>query len=276
MNKQQLIFPLLFISFFSLVAQNENLYSLGARSSAMGNTSATLTDIWAVNNNQAALGFVTNSAIGLHYENRFLAGSLGYKSLAGAFATKSGTFGLKFNHFGYSTYSNIETGISFGKSFGEYFAAGIQINYLYTKLAQDYGSSGMAVSELGILSKPTKYLLIGAHVYNPTMSKFNNSGHTERIPTIFKVGASYIFDNFAMLSTEIVKDVDYPFIFRAGLEFNLAQQFVARAGISSNNSLISFGAGYRTSKINIDFAFSYHSYLGYSPFITMVYNFNKE
>jgi len=276
MKTIHLLFILLIFNYLSVFSQNENLISLGARSTAMGNSSVTLIDVWAVNNNQANLGFIKSSSVGIHYENRYGISSLGYKSVAGAFKTNSGTFGVKFNYQGYSTYNNIETGISYGKSFGEYFAAGIQIDYIHTSLTQDYGSAGMALAEIGILAKPVNNLFIGAHVYNPTMTQYSKTTNTERIPTIYKFGAGYKFDDMAFLTAEIVKDIDYPFIFRAGLEFNLVENFVARAGISSNNSLISFGAGYKTKGFHINVAFSYHSYLGYSPFISVVYNFNKQ
>ena len=276
MKKILLLHILLIYTYLSVFSQNENLISLGARSTAMGNTSVTFTDVWSVHNNQAGLGFIQSSSVGLHYENRYGVSGLGYKSMVGAIKTGSGTFGVKFNYQGYSTYNNIETGISYGRSFGDYFSAGIQIDYIHTSLTQDYGSAGMALAEIGILAKPIENLIIGAHVYNPTMSQFKETTNTERIPTIFKFGAGYKFDNIAFLNAEVVKDIDYPFIFRAGLEFNLVKNFVARAGISSNNSLISFGAGYKTKGFHIDVAFSYHSYLGYSPFITLVYNFNKQ
>lgn len=274
-NKQLLIIILVFLSYVGF-SQNENLISLGARSTAMGNSSVTLIDVWGVHNNQASLGFIQNSAIGLHYENRYGVSSLGYKSIVGTFKTASGTFGAKLNYQGYSTYNSIETGISYGRNFGEYFALGIQLNYLHTSLTQDYGSAGMALAEIGILTKPIENLIIGAHVYNPTMSQYKETENTERIPTILKLGAGYNFDDIAILNAEIVKDIDYPFVFRAGLEFYLVKNFIARAGISSNNSLISFGAGYKTKGFYIDVAFSYHSYLGYSPFITLVYNFSKK
>ncbi len=276
MRKLLLLHILIIFTYLSVFSQNENFISLGARSVGMGNTSVNFTDVWAVQNNQAGLGFIQSSSIGLHYENRYGISNLGYKSIAGAFKTNSGTFGVKFNYQGYSTYNNIETGVSYGRSFGEYFAAGIQIDYLHTSLSQDYGSAGMALAEIGILAKPIKNLIIGAHVYNPTMSKYKETVNTERIPTIFKFGAGYKFDDVAFLNAEIVKDIDYPFIIRAGVEFNLVKNFVARAGVSSNNSLISFGAGYKLKGFHIDVAFSYHSYLGYSPFITLVYNFNKQ
>jgi long-subunit fatty acid transport protein len=64
-------------------------------------------------------------------------------------------------------------------------------------------------------------------------------------------------------------------VFRAGIEFSVVKNFVLRTGIATNSTLISLGMGYKTKGLSIDLAFSYHQYLGYSPFITLSYNFGE-
>ena len=273
MKKKLFLVYILIIYRLLVLSQNNNINSFGARSTAMANTSVTLIDACSINNNQAGLGFINNSTIIIHHENKYYIKGLSFNSIAGIINIGSGSIGLKLNYLGFSYYNNIETGISYGQSFGKYLSIGLQLNYLHTQIWQHYGNTDVIFSEIGIITKPIKNLIIGVHIYNPTMSNYNHTKYKEYIPTILKLGTSYNFNKLALLNVEIVKDIDYPFIFRTGIEFKLITNFVVRAGVSSNSSLINFGIGYKTKGFNIDVAFSYHSYLGYSPFITLYYNF---
>ena len=189
--------------------------------------------------------------------------------------TNSGTFGLKVNYLGYSNYNDLEAGLAYGKSFGERFSVGIALNYLRTYIAHDYGSEGIALAEIGILSEPIDNLFIGAHFYNITRAKYANTLNNEAVPSIFKFGAGYNFSDDAFLTAEIDKNINYPMVFRAGIEFKIVKDFVLRTGIATNSTLVSLGMGYKTKGLSIDLAFSYHQYLGYSPFITLSYNFGE-
>jgi len=269
-----LIFSILFFN-TAIFSQIENATPIGARAMGMGGVSLCNSDVWSTNNNQGAIGFAQESSLGLYYENRFGVSGLGYKSIAGIYVSNFGNFGLRMNYFGYSTYNTVITGISYGRSFGEYFSAGMQINYLHTQLSEGYGSAGMAIAELGLLAKPNSNLSIGAHIYNPTMTQYNQSENVEKIPTYLKLGASYNFDGFALLSVEIQKDIDYKPVYAVGVEFNIVNNLVARTGISSNSSMLSLGLGYKYKKIRLDIAFSHHAYLGYSPYISFVYEFGS-
>ena len=273
MRNFTLIF-LVFINFLSF-ADNKDLMPVGSREAGMGGCSVVNVGLWGVSNNQASLGFMQYAAVGMHYENRFNVSGLGYKAFAAALPTNSGTFGLKINYLGYSNYNDLETGITYGKSFGERFSVGIGLNYLRTYIAHDYGSTGIALAEIGILSEPTDNLFIGAHFYNISRAKYANTINNEAIPSIFKFGAGYNFSDNAFLTAEIDKNINYPMVFRAGIEFSVVKNFVLRTGIATNSTLISLGMGYKTKGLSIDLAFSYHQYLGYSPFITLSYNFGE-
>ena len=84
-----------------LFASNENT-PIGGRSAAMANSSVTLSDFWAIQNNQAGLADFSHIALGLYYENRFMVKELGLRCGAFVLPTKSGVFGLNYNYFGYS------------------------------------------------------------------------------------------------------------------------------------------------------------------------------
>src|SRR5437879_770897 len=100
------IYTTLFLIGFVFLSEagNED-YPVGGRSSAMGNASVSLADVWSAHHNQAGLGFEKNISAGVYYENRFLLKELGVKGAVIALPEKGGTFGLCVTNFGYSLYS---------------------------------------------------------------------------------------------------------------------------------------------------------------------------
>ena len=113
----------------------------GARSSAMGNASATQQDVWASFHNQAGLAFLKETVIGVSHEQRFMLNELSLNGAAFALPTKkNGTFALSVSYFGYKLYNEQKAGLAYAKSFGDKFSAGVQIDYLGTSIAEGYGS----------------------------------------------------------------------------------------------------------------------------------------
>ncbi len=258
------------IASLNSLAGNED-YPIGARSSAMGNASVSLSDVWSAQHNQAGLGFVRDYSAGACYENRFLLKELSIKGGAIAVPVKGGTFGLCITSFGYSQYSENKYSLSFSKSFGNKLSAGIALDYLSTKIADGYGSRGAFAAEAGIIAKPLKGLTFGAHVYNPTRAKITTYNN-ETLPTIIKLGAEYAFSDKVLIAIETDKDISQKAIFKAGIEYKIVKEFYLRAGISTKPVLSSFGFGINIKNFKIDIATTYHQILGISPQLGLTYN----
>src|ERR1700741_125890 len=75
---------------------------IGARVSALGGASSTLSDVWSVQNNQAGIGFLKSPVFGAYYENRFLLKQLSTSSFVTAIPIKKGCFGVTYTVFGYT------------------------------------------------------------------------------------------------------------------------------------------------------------------------------
>lgn len=265
---------LFIVSVLMVKAGNEN-FPVGARSSAMGNASVSFSDVWSTHHNQAGLGFLTNVAAGVYYENRFMVKELGIKSGAFAIPVKAGTFGVAFTNFGYSSYNENKYSLSYAKAFGSKLSIGIAMDYLTTQIAEGYGNKGVAVAELGIQSKPLKGLTIGAHIFNPTHAKlidYNN----ERIPTIIRLGADYNFSDKVKVAIETEKDMAQKAVFKSGIEYKAVKEFYLRAGIGTNPTLTSFGFGLNLKNFKVDVSANYHQVLGVSPQFGLMYVFAKE
>ena len=247
-------------------------FSVGSRSAAMGNASVTFSDIWSVQHNQAGLGNVKSVTAGLYIENCYMLNTINIGALAIAIPAIGGTFGISATYFGNELYKDNKFGLAFGKSFGPRFSAGIQINYLYTILAENYGSSGAFTFEGGVIANITDKLKAAVHVFNPIRAKLADYD-SERIPTILRSGISFTFSEKVLASVEVEKDIDYNPIVKGGIEYHVVQQLYLRAGISSNPVLNSFGFGLELKKLKLDFSTTIHQTLGVSPQFAAIYSF---
>jgi len=271
MKKLSLFLFLSSISFLNTYAGNENT-SIGGRSSGMGGASVTLTDFWAINNNQAAMASIKIMKAGFYFENRFLLKELSYKTAAFVLPTKSGVFGFNYHHFGYAAYKEQKIGLAYAKSFGKNFSAGLQIDYLGTSLADNYGSKNAFTFELGVLAKLSHSVSLGAHIFNPVNAKFNDYNN-EKIPSVFKLGINYTFSEKLIIAIESEKNIQFDPYFKAGFEYKLLEFAYIRLGISSNPIINTFGFGIDYHQFTLDFSSSIHQTLGYSPQFSFIYNF---
>ncbi|MBI4930682.1 MAG: hypothetical protein HY841_07965 [Bacteroidetes bacterium] len=264
-------FWLLATGYWLLATENQ---PLGSRSSGLGNASVSLADVWAVQNNQAGLGFQKTFIGGVVYQNPFMMKELSTKALALALPVKGGTFGILVSTFGYPVYNETKAGLSFGKSFGEKISAGISLDYFGTNISE-YGKKNSFVAEAGIQAKPLKNFTIGAHIFNLAKAKLV-SYNDERIPTIMRLGFDYKFSEKVFIAVETEKDIEKKAMIKAGLEYKLIKELFLRAGVSSNPSLSCFGIGVNLKQFRLDISSTYHSTLGFSPQVGLIYQFEKE
>lgn len=267
-----LLLPSAFCHLPSAVASDNT--PLGARSSGIANASVSLADVWSVQNNQAGLGFVRNISAGVYYDNRFMLKELSMRAGAFAFPVKGGTFGLCISNFGYSLYSENKYGLAFGKAFGDKLSAGIQMDYLTTKISE-YGTKSVPAAEFGIMAKPLKNLTIGVHIFNPTKAKLA-SYNDERIPTILRLGLNYKFSEKVFLAGETEKDIDKKAIVKFGMEYRPIKELYLRAGVATNPTLSCFGIGVALKNLRLDLSTTYHSVFGISPQIGLNYIFETK
>ncbi|MDD5571796.1 MAG: hypothetical protein PHD97_11670 [Bacteroidales bacterium] len=271
MHKHSLC-KIIFLILLTNYSFSYNNHPIGARSASMGNTSLNFSDIFSSFNNQAGLSKLKNTSAGFSYENRFLLNNLSSKSVAFALPTKSGVFGVDINYFGFELYNESKLGLAFGKSFGKNFFAGIKFDYLYTHIAENYGNKGIITGEAGLQARVAKNLFLGVHVFNPfrvKLADYNN----ERIPAIMSLGLLYKISEKVQLVVETEKDIDYKPVFKTGLEYHIVKQIFVRTGISTNPMECCFGFGLEFKNFKIDFAAKSNPVLGYTPIISIIYNF---
>lgn len=257
----------------NLFAQSEWIPA-GGRSAAMGSTSATSIDFWSVHNNQAGLAFYDQTAAGIYYENRFLVKELGYQSGAFALKTKYGMLGATVGYSGDATYNTTKAGVAYARKFGSRFSAGIQLDYIGTALAEDYGSKSNITFEAGVMVRLTEQLTFGAHAFNPIHAKLTTDNN-EWIPSIMNAGLGYTFSDKLILTAEALKNSEHPLEFRTGAEYKLNHMMYARIGLSTSPFRYTFGFGIELKQFSFDLSSSVHEQLGYSPQVSLQYNFGR-
>ena len=264
---------LILLLLIPILSYSQNIpFESGAKNVGMGKSALAVSQVWSVNNNQGGLGFLENPEVGAYYTNRFLLKELSSQSVVAAFPTKFGNLGLSIDYFGYSQQSEIQFGLAYAKKLNKYISLGVKFDYLQYQQAEEYGNTRAIVAELGVLSHPYENIYIGAHVYNPTMSKFNTA--VEKFaPTIFSFGLAYIPDPLVSLTAQVDKSLNYDATYKMGVEMNLKEALYLRAGINLHPNAYYLGLGYYFKNIKFDFAFSYQDVLGISPASSFGYEF---
>ena len=269
------LLPAVFILLFSLCgyAQTSD-YPLGARSAGMANASVTLTDIWAIHHNQAALVGLEQAGVAAYYENRFLLANMNLQGATAVLPTpKAGVFGISYARFGNKLYNQSRYGLAYGKRLWKFLSVGLQLSYLNTTIAENYGSRHSFIAEIGLLSQVTPNLRIGFHAFNLTRTKLAD-GYDERVPMSFRLGAQYDFSKKVKAVVEAEKDLELPAVFKAGIEYLPADIFAIRIGVGTAPFHADFGFGLRLKFLHFDIAGSVHPILGFSPKASLAYRFN--
>jgi hypothetical protein len=268
-TKAVLIFFLVVVS-SNIIARNDNL-PVGARSAGIGNSSVALGDVWSLQHNQAGLANLKYLEVGIYANRNNLLSEASQISFAGAMPTKYGVFGLTFQQYGFKLYNESKVGFAYSKAFGPNFRAGLMANYLQTSIGENYGKSGTFCVEGGVQGQLIKNLWIGAHIYNINRAKASNF-FGEKIPTITRIGLLYQVSEKVFATAEVEKDLVNSAMFKGGAEYRANEKFYLRGGFYFvQNPVYTFGVGFYTKNIRIDFAGSFHQRLGFTPHLGLGY-----
>ncbi|MCF8337009.1 MAG: hypothetical protein K9I74_03405 [Bacteroidales bacterium] len=245
----------------------------GARSSGLSYADVCIRDFWALRNNQAGLAWLDKPAAGIYFENRFGLEELNFQSIGMAYPLSFGTVGLTADYYGSSSYNETTAGLAYAMKLHENLSAGIQIDYLSTYIDLDrYSQSSAVTFELGLLYGVSDEIWVGAHFYNPLEQSMESQAY-ETIPSVFSMGLLFEVGEKIIVSTEAEKTTAKKASYHLGIEYELLEKTFARIGVSTGQSLFSFGFETRISSLSLQLASSMHHTLGFSPMASLIYNF---
>jgi hypothetical protein len=272
-NSHLLLVFLLYLFYTSPCIIAQENFPIGSRPAALANAVVMESDIWSVSHNQAGLGDYHNLSIGFHHENKYVVPEAALHALAFTIPVKPGTFGLSYTYFGYSLYNESKIGIAFGRSFGEKFSGGIQLNYHYIfvsplYLSGEYENRHALTVEGGIQYKPSSTLRIGIHIFNPSRSRLLPT-KSDTLGTTLRAGISYSPVEKLWMAIETEKSLSYKLRIKSGIEYQLNKGLFLRTGIITSPFQNTFGLGFNISRINADVAFSHNETLGFMPHFSL-------
>ena len=267
------IYLLLFLlTPIQLLATKEN-YPVGSRSDGMGKASVAIIDVWSSFNNQAALAKLEQKSFGAYYENRFETKELSTKAFCFNLPTKLGTFSINYTQFGFDLCKESKIGFAYARALGKHFWAGLQFDQVRKELNQSYGSQTKYTFEVGLLAQILPDLYLGFQIFNPTQTHFSTWDYEDKIPTIGRFGFSWKLSNGAIISSEILKDLDSDLQIKGGLEYPISEKLFLRAGAYNHPNSVSLGLGFSFSYLKANIAFSRHPVLGYTPSADINFSF---
>jgi len=259
---------------FQAESQNDN-WPIGADHAGMGYTGVAYGDIWGTYYNQASLAGLNSFSMGAFFRNTFNVQELGVKAASFAMPVFNGVAGAAFTHFGYSGYSETKFGLAYAMQLGKTLSAGIQLDYVNTHIANEFGNQGTPTGEVGIRFEPLDNLVFGAHVYNPFRAKLSGYDN-QRLPTIFRAGLSYLFAGRFLLTVEGNQDMQNKTVLRAGAQFYALNHVYLRGGFSTNPDITHFGIGVEFAGVQANIAFSRHPVLDYTSHIGIAYKLENS
>lgn len=225
--------------------------------------------------NPALVALPTGKSVQFNYFNRY-----GLKELA----TVNGSFyypnealsaGFDYSSFGYDAYRESLFRLSLGKQLGRGWIVGISFQYalLQTELFEE--QPACLSTDIGILYSPVDNLLIGMLIMNlPSVSIGDKSVEIEDF-TFYTIQTGFQWEiiNNMFISATIENNKDDVFTAGFGLEYIPFDSFSIRAGVGGKPFLPSFGVGYSFSRFTVNAAAVYHSILGISSGLGLIFSF---
>lgn len=258
-----------FLCLVGVTAHGQN--SLSPRINAMGGNGVALQDAWNIQNNQSAIAALKTPVASVAFESNYLNPEVNTKSALIVYPYKSNAFGVSVQSYGFSAYSEQKISSAYAKNFGNKLYLSLGLNYHQIKIAQ-YGTSQAITVQTGVQFFATEKLLFGAFISNPNGSKFSNELNVE-LPVYMSFGASYKFTDKVLLTSSVSKELYTNTDVQFGLEYKLVPWFALRGGTSANPFKQYAGFGITYNGFNLDGAVSSHPALGYTPQLSLSYEF---
>lgn len=267
MNKPFAALILLFGVISNLTA-HENHFA-GARSIALSNAFISVSDPWSTFHNQAGLTGINNISAGIYYESRFLVDELSFAAGSFTLPTSHGSFSASTYQFGKGAYKEHKLGLAYSKALSNRLSAGIQFDYLSSRLPENSRAFGFVTFEAGFIYNYNRKLFFGGHVFNPVGAGAKTNVGKQTSPMQFRVGGHYNFDEQVLIIVETQKSPNRPYLVKTGVEFWPVENLAFRIGVSGKPTNYTSGIGYTFNKLTTDIGFSYHGNLGITPSISL-------
>jgi hypothetical protein len=252
----------------SIVTAQSLTHPTGAKSVSMARALTGEYHTWAIAHNPAGSAKVTKAVFAIDYENRFLVPELSVRSATATLPSSSGNFALLYSSFGPSHWNESHTALSYSRFLGKQISCGLTFDYFRQKLPETGKSASAIGFGLGTIVHVSPDVRLGFCVKNPFSQPIGYPLGKAPIPWKVHLGGTAKISPTLILVGEITKEKSQKAVYQLGSEWNLVAPCYLRWGIDSQTRF-SAGLGFVHHLFQFDIAFSYHSFLGYTPTISL-------
>lgn len=240
---------------------------------AAGDASVARYGEWIAFHNPALLASEAQVAATAIYEDRFAMKELSTQAVSLTCPASLVNIGMALSHFGYSSYSELLTGLAFARTFDKYLTIGVQFNYYSVTFSNSVGNRGAVLAQIGILSQLSPDFFVGFNAFNPTRQKVVYQNVTKAIPSQLNLGAMYRFNPELKWLVEIEKEMDSDVCWKTGFEYRPVTALTVRFGGFGAPFTPTLGAGAEWQRFHLDVNFMRHQVLGMTSSAALRYLF---
>lgn len=261
---------LLFYPCIDIFAVN-NLRIADIRSIGMGGNEVTSSVLF----NPSLIALHTNSSIRINYFNRYALKELGTFNGSFYFPTNSLSFGIDFSTFGYDAYRENLIRFLLAKQLNRQWTLGVSLQYAFVQTELFEDKTGLLSTDIGLTFAPIENMLIGLLIMNlPSTQLGDKSIDIKDFKNyLLQVGFHWEVINNVFIACTLESNNNQAVTGAAGIEYRPFNDFSIRTGIKGDPLLPSFGIGYGFSRFVVDATIVYHSVLGVSSGIGLVFSF---
>jgi len=218
-----------------------------------------------VHANPGASAAASQGTVAFYARENFGFSILRYGSVSITAPTGRGTVMAGASTVGFEEYreSHFSAGYANGFSLGtsRRIYMGVTLRYYHTRI-KNFGSAGSVAINPGLLVQILPSLHLGAHAVNVNRASLTAE---EPLPQTFSLGLSYTALDHVRIVVDAFKDVAFPATGRFGIEVRPVDVLHLRAGMTTEPTRFTWGAGIQLGPILADVAAERHQELGWSP-----------
>ncbi len=239
--------------------------SVGARAAALGGASVVLTDPSALWNNPSAIVLQHHCSVTFSQHIPFGIRELSLKTLGVVYPVKKTLVSSGLRYFGYTSYHETELRVSLARTLAAGWSLGVSMGWHRRYVAFASRHPDAVSGSVGVLGMLSPNVSLGLCLLNIT-GACKDRNHPYRVPSGMRLGGGLRIEPDLFLVAECFKDVEFPPVWMAGLEYTPVSLWVFRAGCSLGSvRRFSAGFGFRYRSFLIDFSFFWHQVLGFTP-----------
>jgi hypothetical protein len=246
---------IVFTFFFAATSAGQSSAVLiGGRSTAMGNTSASLKDSWALYNNPAGSAKLRGISFNFTCDK--------YPELAGAdrvaalavFHLGAGTFSAGAFRFGDRLYSESLLSAGYSNSLG-LASMGVRVDFIQYR-AEGFDPAIAFGVTIGTIADITDQLSLGCYVSNLNQPKLPDG---QPLPLRMATGFAFRPTEKVIVCGEIEKEVEFDPSFKAGVEIAPLKKVKLRSGFNLYPNAAFAGLGLEPWGVCIDYSLAWRS-----------------